>query len=47
MFAFKSSLVAAALLVVAQAHGGELRIRNTRPGLEVAMVWWPESQQVT
>ncbi|MFN9745942.1 MAG: sensor histidine kinase [Betaproteobacteria bacterium] len=24
---------------VAQAHGGELRIRNARPGLEVAMVW--------
>jgi signal transduction histidine kinase len=26
---------------VAQAHGGELRIRNARPGLEVAMVWPP------
>jgi signal transduction histidine kinase len=26
---------------VAQAHGGELRIRNTQPGLEVAMVWRP------
>lgn len=26
---------------VAQAHGGELRISNTRPGLEVAMVWEP------
>ena len=30
--------------LVAQAHGGELRIRNTRPGLEVAMVWRPESR---
>ncbi len=27
--------------LVAQAHGGELRIRNTQPGLEVAMVWRP------
>jgi signal transduction histidine kinase len=27
---------------VAQAHGGELRIRHARPGLEVAMVWRPE-----
>jgi signal transduction histidine kinase len=27
--------------LVAQAHGGELRIRNARPGLEVAMVWGP------
>jgi signal transduction histidine kinase len=26
---------------VAQAHGGELRIRNAQPGLEVAMVWRP------
>jgi signal transduction histidine kinase len=26
---------------VAQAHGGQLRIRNARPGLEVAMVWQP------
>jgi len=26
---------------VAQAHGGELRIRNAQPGLEVAMVWAP------
>ncbi|MFM7507851.1 MAG: ATP-binding protein [Rubrivivax sp.] len=26
---------------VAQAHGGELRIRNARPGLELAMVWRP------
>jgi signal transduction histidine kinase len=26
---------------VAQAHGGELRIRNAQPGLEVAMVWVP------
>ena len=26
---------------VAQAHGGELRITLARPGLEVAMVWWP------
>ncbi len=25
--------------LVAQAHGGELRIRLVRPGLEVAMVW--------
>jgi signal transduction histidine kinase len=28
---------------VAQAHGGILRIRNARPGLEVAMVWAPKS----
>ena len=27
--------------LVAQAHGGELRIRNAAPGLEVAMVWTP------
>ncbi|MFO1330323.1 MAG: HAMP domain-containing sensor histidine kinase [Rubrivivax sp.] len=27
--------------LVAQAHGGELRIRHARPGLEVAMVWRP------
>ncbi len=27
--------------LVAQAHGGELRIRNATPGLEVAMVWRP------
>ena len=26
---------------VAQAHGGELRIRGAQPGLEVAMVWRP------
>jgi signal transduction histidine kinase len=26
---------------VAQAHGGELRIRAAQPGLEVAMVWAP------
>jgi len=26
---------------VAQAHGGELRLRNAQPGLEVAMVWRP------
>lgn len=25
--------------LVAQAHGGELRLRNAAPGLEVAMVW--------
>jgi signal transduction histidine kinase len=25
--------------LVAQAHGGELRIRNAQPGLDVAMVW--------
>ena len=25
--------------LVAQAHGGELRVRNAQPGLEVAMVW--------
>jgi signal transduction histidine kinase len=25
--------------LVAQAHGGELRIRNAHPGLDVAMVW--------
>lgn len=27
--------------LVAQAHGGELRIRNTAPGLEVVMLWRP------
>ena len=27
--------------LVAQAHGGELRIRPAQPGLEVAMVWRP------
>ena len=27
--------------LVAQAHGGELRIRRAEPGLEVAMVWAP------
>jgi signal transduction histidine kinase len=27
--------------LVAQAHGGELRVRNAAPGLEVAMVWRP------
>jgi signal transduction histidine kinase len=27
--------------LVAQAHGGELRVRNAEPGLEVAMVWRP------
>ena len=27
--------------LVAQAHGGELRIRRAGPGLEVAMVWRP------
>jgi signal transduction histidine kinase len=25
--------------LVAQAHGGELRLRDAAPGLEVAMVW--------
>ncbi len=25
--------------LVAQAHGGELRIRRAEPGLDVAMVW--------
>jgi K+-sensing histidine kinase KdpD len=25
--------------LVAQAHGGELQIRNAQPGLDVAMVW--------
>jgi signal transduction histidine kinase len=30
---------------VAQAHGGELRIANARPGLEVAMVWAPRRDQ--
>jgi signal transduction histidine kinase len=25
--------------LVAQAHGGELRIRHAQPGLDVAMVW--------
>lgn len=29
--------------LVAQAHGGELQICNTQPGLEVAMVWRPEA----
>lgn len=29
--------------LVAQAHGGELAIRNASPGLEVAMVWRPEA----
>ena len=28
---------------VAQAHGGVLCIRNARPGLEVAMVWVPQT----
>ena len=28
--------------LVAQAHGGQLRIRLASPGLEVAMVWWPQ-----
>jgi signal transduction histidine kinase len=27
--------------LVAQAHGGELRITNAQPGLQVAMVWVP------
>lgn len=27
--------------LVAQAHGGELQIRNAQPGLDVAMVWQP------
>jgi signal transduction histidine kinase len=27
--------------LVAQAHGGELRLRNATPGLEVTMVWTP------
>jgi len=27
--------------LIAQAHGGELRIRAAQPGLEVAMVWVP------
>lgn len=27
--------------LIAQAHGGELRLRPARPGLEVAMVWVP------
>ncbi|MBL8345178.1 MAG: HAMP domain-containing protein [Rubrivivax sp.] len=27
--------------LIALAHGGELRLRNARPGLEVAMVWVP------
>jgi signal transduction histidine kinase len=29
--------------LVAQAHGGELRIVNAQPGLEVAMVWRPRA----
>ncbi len=29
--------------LVAQAHGGELRLRRTEPGLEVAAVWAPQS----
>jgi len=28
---------------VAQAHGGELRLRNAGPGLEVAAVWTPQA----
>jgi signal transduction histidine kinase len=32
---------------VAQAHGGELRIRNARPGLEVAMVWRADQSGAT
>jgi len=27
--------------LVAQAHGGELRIRRVEPGLEVCALWWP------
>lgn len=30
--------------LIARAHGGELRLRNARPGLEVAMVWRPRPQ---
>jgi signal transduction histidine kinase len=30
--------------LVAQAHGGELRLRNVAPGLEVAMVWRPPTR---
>ncbi len=29
--------------LVAQAHGGELQLRNAQPGLEVAMVWRGEA----
>ncbi len=29
--------------LIALAHGGELRLRNARPGLEVAMVWVPSA----
>ena len=29
--------------LVAQAHGGELRIRRGEPGLEVAMLWRPQA----
>jgi signal transduction histidine kinase len=32
--------------LVAQAHGGELRIRRAEPGLEVAMVWAAEAAQL-
>ena len=28
--------------LVAQAHGGELRLRDAQPGLEVAMLWSPD-----
>ena len=30
--------------LVAQAHGGELRIRRAEPGLEVSAVWAPASE---
>lgn len=30
--------------LIARAHGGELRLRNVHPGLEVAMVWRPAPQ---
>ncbi len=32
---------------VAQAHGGELRLRDAAPGLEACAVWTPESALVT
>jgi len=33
--------------LIAQAHGGELRLANMHPGLEVAMVWTPFTPGVT
>ncbi|MBI5721499.1 MAG: HAMP domain-containing protein [Burkholderiales bacterium] len=30
--------------LIAQAHGGDLRLRHAQPGLEVAMVWVPQGR---